>query len=133
MLWLHGPPGSGKTVLMESIVNYLAQRVQVSSTHIIYKAVHFFFDVKNPYRNSSLAFIKSVLAQIIDDDETGFVFKYLDRLDHYKAKRFETEDELWAYLFTIIQKSRGIIFQLVIDGLDEALRGASSKSEAKRS
>lgn len=125
VFWLHGPPGSGKTVLMKSMVSFLSRRHKGSQTGIIYKPVHFFFDVKDPQRKSSMDFIKSVLAQILEDKSTRFVFKYLDRLDHNnKTKTRESEQELWAYFFDIVRKSRGIIFQVAIDALDEALRAS---------
>lgn len=129
VFWLHGPPGSGKTVLMKSMVFFLAQRHEASHTGIIYKPIRFFFDVKDPQRNSSMAFIKSVLAQILQDKSTRFVFKYLDRLDHdHKIKSWENENELWTYLFDIVRKSRGIVFQFAIDALDEVLRASSPGS-----
>lgn len=129
VFWLHGPPGSGKTVLMKSMVSFLTQRHESPRIGIIYKPIHFFFDIKDPQRNSSMAFIRSVLAQILQDKSTRFVFKYLDRLGHdNKIKSWENEDELWTYLFDIVRKSRGIVFQLAIDALDEALRSSSPGS-----
>ncbi|KAJ0144064.1 Leucine carboxyl methyltransferase 1 [Fusarium oxysporum f. sp. albedinis] len=94
-LWLYGVPGSGKTVLMKSIVEFLNIQSDIASSPVIWKPISFFFDDNDPERKTSDSFIRSIP---------------------------DTEKSLWGCFQTIVKRSRGIIFQLVIDAVDEALR-----------
>ncbi|KAJ4423231.1 hypothetical protein N0V82_002092 [Gnomoniopsis sp. IMI 355080] len=133
VVWIYGPPGSGKTVLMKTVVAHMDEKPMVADKNLIYKPIHFFFNFVEPSQNSTMAFVKSVLTQIITDKTTRFVFKYVDLPDYVVSNvetETETEDELWAYLLVIVQRSRGIILQITIDALDEALRAASLGSNS---
>ncbi|KAK2690708.1 hypothetical protein QWA68_010615 [Fusarium oxysporum] len=118
-LWLYGVPGSGKTVLMKSIVEFLNSQSDIASSPVIWKPISFFFDDKDPERKTSDSFIRSVLDQILGDSRCASVIRYLD-FDPSKIP--DTEKSLWECFQTIVKRSRGIIFQLVIDAMDEALR-----------
>ena len=58
----------------------------------------------------------------MSDSRTSFVTKYLEGRDHKQDK--DSEESLWICLSTIVERSRGIIFQLVIDAVDEVMRDA---------
>lgn len=128
VIWLYGPAGSGKTILMGSVVASLAERGDLSADPIIRKPISFYFDGKDATRRTSGAFVRSVLDQILRDQRTSFVMKYLDG---YKLKEIvESEDSLWMCLSTIIERCRGIMFQLVIDAVDEVLQRSDESSES---
>ncbi|KAK3352416.1 ankyrin repeat protein [Lasiosphaeria hispida] len=124
-IWLYGPPGSGKTVLMRSTFAYLEdQREQAGP--IIHKPVHFFFDDKDPTRRTSDAFVRSILQQILRDSTTESLIEYLES-DELKTYG-QSEEGLWLCLSRIVAKSHGIIFQFVIDAIDEVLRNTDITS-----
>lgn len=126
VIWLHGPPGSGKTVLMRTAVTHLIEQSETSDSSIVHKPLHFFFDDKDLTRKTTVAFVSSILDQILSDSRTSFVIKYLE--GHGRSREVTHEENLWICLTAIIQRSRGIVFQLVVDAVDEVLRGTSDAS-----
>ncbi|KAK1762095.1 ankyrin repeat protein [Phialemonium atrogriseum] len=126
VIWLHGSPGSGKTVLLRSVVAHLVRQSEVSDGSLVRKPLHFFFDDKDLTRKTSVVFVKSILKQILSDSRTAFVIKYLE--EQVNKEHAVNEDNLWMCLTKIIERSRGIIFQLVVDAVDEVLRNTSSAS-----
>jgi ABC-type dipeptide/oligopeptide/nickel transport system ATPase component len=115
---VYGLPGCGKTVLMKSVMSFIMTQSEHPSSSIIRKPIFFFFNDKDPARKTSDALVRSILDQILREPRCMFVFRYLGSLDTFQM----TEDRLWDSLFNIVQSSRGIMFQLVIDAVDEALR-----------
>lgn len=62
----------------------------------------------------------------MSDRTTRFVLQYLDmEAFNDSGRQSESEDELWNYLSIIVKFSRGVILQITIDALDEALRAPS--------
>ena len=64
-----------------------------------------------------MSLVSSIVHQLLCDQRTAFVVKYIED----KAFDLMTipESLLWDSLSTIIQRARGIVFQLVIDAFDE--------------
>lgn len=123
-LWLQGPPGIGKTVLMRSVVAYLEDRRRHTDGPIIRIPVYFFFDGKDATRKTSDAFARSVLFQILADERTGPLLQQF--VDKNAKIGNAVEEELWQILTTIVSRSHGIVFQFVVDAVDEALRHTSA-------
>lgn len=120
-LWIHGPPGSGKTVLMKQIVPFLKAESHSEEAKVpVRKIIHFFFDDKHPRSRTNRSLIASVLLQLLLDPRTSSVVRYIDK-DVFEG--FYTDvDTLWACFAGIVHRSRGILFFLVIDALDEMER-----------
>lgn len=105
---------------MRGVVAYLKEQSESqSSGDTILKPLYFFFDDKDSTRKTSVAFVRSVLCQILVDERTSYLIKYLDGRNHREDAR--VEDNLWTSLSIVIERSRGIIFQFVVDAIDEAL------------
>ncbi|KAI0532399.1 ankyrin repeat protein [Xylaria digitata] len=135
VVWIYGPPGSGKSVLMRSVVSYLLKKSESEAKGpIIGKPLYFFFDDSDLRRKTSDAFIRSILDQILSDSQTAFMIKYLDGflidLDHRQKTIGNdlNEEDLWKCLSIILERESGVMFQLVVDAVDESLRHTSGSA-----
>lgn len=124
VIWLHGSPGSGKTILLRDLsLHLISQTYEVDEkAPTIRKPILFFFDDKQVLRNSSLEFVRSAIVQIRRDKRMEFSARHLDLYNSFRLLRHEPEDAWWKLLHTVIQRSRGVLFLFVIDAIDEVLR-----------
>ncbi|KPA36732.1 hypothetical protein FLAG1_10477, partial [Fusarium langsethiae] len=125
---------------METDHRGICNRGEDPSSPVIWKPIFFGFDDKDPTRKTSDSFIRSVLSQILNDQRCATVIKYIDKYVYIDPKRIRISEEkiwdstnfsineegLWECLYIIMTRSRGIMFLLVIDALDEVLRHNSS-------
>ncbi|RAO71616.1 uncharacterized protein BHQ10_007628 [Talaromyces amestolkiae] len=121
VLWLQGEPGSGKTVLSKAVVLHLNRLSEgESNAAIVRKPLYFLNDGSDPATQSSKSFVCSILYQILKDSKTAFTIKYLEDIEDFDlfARRLD-EDSLWKCLSSIIKRSRGVIFQFVVDAIDK--------------
>lgn len=126
VIWLHGSPGSGKTVLLRDILMYLINQTHENDgTSIVRKPIYFFFDDKRISRNSSFDFVRSAIRQILGDKRMEPSTRYLSIRDSNLKVSHGTEDDCWKLLYTIIQRSRSVLYLFVIDAIDEVLRNVS--------
>lgn len=123
-LWLHGPSGIGKTVLMRSVVAFLEDRRRCATDPIIRLPVFFFFDDKDATRNTPGTFARSVLYQLLVDKQTGPLLQQF--LEKNVPEGVNSDSELWRILSTLVSRSHGIMFQFVVDAVDEGLRQISN-------
>ena len=108
VLWLHGKPGSGKTILSARIAEYLYQERPKSF------ALYFcFYAAEN--KRSCNGIVRGWIAQILKDDDEAFNLT----ADNYKDRDGSTANvnEIW-HLFRLINKQEKPRYYLV-DGFDE--------------
>ncbi|KAK4443118.1 ankyrin repeat protein [Podospora aff. communis PSN243] len=126
VLWIHGQPGSGKSVLMRSTCQLLDDQPKSTNDPIVRVPIRFFFDDKDATQNESERFVRSVLHQILSGRNTSSLIGYLDASE--LKRQATTEDGLWECLSTIVRRSHGFVFQFIVDAVDEALRGSTGTS-----
>ncbi|KAJ3551386.1 hypothetical protein NPX13_g11375 [Xylaria arbuscula] len=117
LLWVHGPPGYGKTILCARIVQHL---IANSSAPLAY----FFFSSELESRENPFAIMRSWISQITIQNRDAFNIaqEKLEATDGRVASRTDIE-ELFE---SITQNIPECIF--VVDGLDEcAMRENDSK------
>ncbi|KAI0815408.1 prion-inhibition and propagation-domain-containing protein [Xylaria sp. FL0064] len=117
LLWVHGPPGYGKTILCARIIQHL---IANSSAPLAY----FFFSSELESREKPFAIMRSWISQITIQNRDAFNIaqEKLEATDGRVASRTNIE-ELFEL---IIQNIPECIF--VVDGLDEcAVRENNSK------
>ncbi|KAJ0110223.1 hypothetical protein J7T55_000655 [Diaporthe amygdali] len=121
VLWIHGNPGCGKTVLASAIVDYLKghQEFQTPSNLVTY----FFFKYGDRLCSSLSAAYRSVLAQFLHQNQhnTNILDRFL--FAQYEpslasGQRVATENDL-KDLLRILATGNGPLY-IIIDGLDEA-------------
>jgi hypothetical protein len=135
LLWLHGAPGSGKTVttkyLISHIQAYIGQKWyerHSTQSYVDHCVAYFFCNEKIPNRSTSADLIRCLLYQILCRQEYYRLFQYLDSEDlKIFGKNSNFAELLWGCLFKITQKSRGVLFWIFIDAIDELKVGDQSE------
>lgn len=128
LLYIHGSPGVGKTVMARYVLTYLrqAQKVYHQGPSIV---VFFFCDDKDPERRTSFNLLRSLLFQILTSDRSllrhiseDAMKAHLQKLEDHTMSADEQQD-LWDTLSAVIQRSRATQFWIVVDALDELESG----------
>ncbi|KAF9771627.1 hypothetical protein IL306_010728 [Fusarium sp. DS 682] len=107
VLWLHGKPGSGKSVLTAKLISFL----RADSTR---KVAFFFCDFNTPVHAASTGIFRALTAQILRLSPDTAPFVYEESIAHGKKP---TTDILKKLLPRLIGNMSDV--RLVVDGLDE--------------
>ena len=112
LLWLHGIPGCGKTILLTTVIEDL----QASKTHT-HAHLYFYFDFSNTEKQSFDKCIRSLAHQLYNRNET--TRENLDELYRvsYNGSTQPTSDALLS-AFAKALKDTGDVW-IVLDALDE--------------
>ncbi|KIW64874.1 hypothetical protein PV04_07178 [Phialophora macrospora] len=136
LLWIHGAPGSGKTIMTKHIISHLksaadadTQQQGASHPRTDQFVVYFFCDDKNPFQRTSHSLVRSILYQIIHRDGNFHLLRYVEEVVTYPKVVTEKPvvpdpKTLWKCLSQIMQKSRGARFWIIVDALDELERNS---------
>ncbi|KAM0199769.1 hypothetical protein ACHAPI_002860 [Fusarium lateritium] len=107
VLWLHGKPGSGKSVLASKLISFL-------SADTARKIAFFFCDFNTPVHAASTGVFRALTAQILRLSPETAPFVYEEYIAHGKKPTNDTLTKLLPRLISNISDLR-----LVVDGLDE--------------
>ena len=106
ILWIRGPPGSGKTFLTTRIIDYLRCH---------YPVVHFFCFYNDIRKRQPLEIIRSWILQLVNiSDVACDIGKETYR---EKISDFATESEIWRLFKRLVIQIQHFYF--VVDGFDE--------------
>lgn len=108
VLWIHGGPGTGKTFLSASIVQFMKQRAP-------HPVAYFFCRHDDAVKNNLLSILRSWIVQLASQS--------LDALEVIKNSKAENEDATQSRLWKIFLGILGSIpcCYLIVDGFDECL------------
>jgi hypothetical protein len=119
-LWLSGFPGSGKTILMSTLIDYLQQRTE-ENDHGLF--AYFYCDFRNPETRDPLNLAGSLLAQICfklrsfpESLEAAFERCKISQSPYGRRTNLDTITEV---LIEVASEHRVTI---LVDGLDECER-----------
>ncbi|OAG03138.1 uncharacterized protein CC84DRAFT_960161 [Paraphaeosphaeria sporulosa] len=123
VLWVHGNPGSGKTILAASVVEEVSESIVSELQN--HQTCYFFF--KHDDRNNSTldAAYRSILAQILHRSRNAdnildiFVFARVS-MSMLSGQQIATSKELYE-LIRLLASDIGNL-TLVLDGIDEAVQ-----------
>ena len=106
ILWIQGPPGSGKTFLTTRIIDYLQFR---------YPVVHFFCFYNDTRKKQPLEIIRSWILQLVNSSDIACEI----RKETYREKisDFATESEIWPLFKRLVIQIQHFYF--IVDGFDE--------------
>jgi ankyrin repeat protein len=111
ILWVHGPPGLGKTVLCARLVEHLHhnQSAPVAS---------FFCISENEAKRQPLAIVRSWVAQMVNQNQDALEAAR----DIYRGKeaRTATTSDVWQLFRNISLTIQNCVF--VVDGFDECIK-----------
>ncbi|VUC36794.1 unnamed protein product [Clonostachys rosea] len=128
-LWMHGIPGSGKTVMSSKIIDNLLSE----KTNVLY----FFFDTRDSEKQTLDDLLRSLILQLYTEGhsrniiESLFVDKFAEGNKRLFSKDLET-------IFLSMVSSSGRKFKIIFDALDECstkedvldwVQSSNSKSE----
>lgn len=117
LVWLHGNPGKGKTMIALALVDFLIAEM-VPDTLLAY----YFCDNTSDKRNSLLQVLKSLLRQALlhaqhHNDTTAD--SLLDSFDKKGDLMFSSIEALWIELQKLLRSDRLKEACFIVDGLDE--------------
>jgi ankyrin repeat protein len=109
-LWIHGPPGFGKTFMSAWLIRHLKEKIQGPLSY-------FFCVADNEATRGPYSILRSWLSQLLDQAES-----VLPLMDSIFAKRTSKDQplthlELWQLFVTVGESIPGCTF--VVDGFDE--------------
>ena len=111
LMWMHGIPGAGKTVLTASVIDHLTAGSLPGEWGVIY----FYFDFTDTAKQTCLQFLKSLVWQVCSSLDQ--IPKYL--LDAHTACKGATPDteQLTSLLRQLLETMPSTF--IVVDALDE--------------
>lgn len=115
LLWLHGIPGSGKTVLCSHVYHVLRESTSATNKSLV---LQFFFDFAAHERQNPVAFACSLLLQVLETEERvpSAVSSLYD--SHSNRSQAPSETELLETLRVCLPSERQAF--IILDGLDES-------------
>ncbi|EHK17642.1 uncharacterized protein TRIVIDRAFT_210425 [Trichoderma virens Gv29-8] len=129
MLWVHGNPGSGKTILAASIIDLLQEKLSESELDS-YAVCYFFFDATELGSNTRLGAYRALATQIYQ--QHGEIEQVRDIFAFAARNRVDTASE--KELLDILQLAVSILpnIFLIIDGVDECSEDTQLVSDLHR-
>ncbi|KAH8755136.1 heterokaryon incompatibility protein [Hyaloscypha sp. PMI_1271] len=136
LLWIHGGPGKGKTMIMLSLYSELSSRIEATGSGAVVS--YFFCQSTDPRLNHAVAVLRGLIFLLVAQDKKTL-------LPHWREKLDEIEDleggsnllyALFKMLIDLSIESRFSKVYLMIDALDECnselspLLGEINRSES---
>ena len=116
LLWIHGEPGKGKTMIAMFLVDTISARISNTRQEIV---SYFFCDNTTDKRNTALNALRSVLHQILKQSTKNVL---LEDFENQGLQMFLSVEAVWMSLMRVLQASNLRTVHIVIDGLDECDR-----------
>lgn len=118
VLWVHGAPGFGKTILCASIIEFLRRSVEGP-------VCYFFCDFGDDSKRHPQAILRSWIAQLVKYSNEAYSLT----LEHFRERNGHTATdlELWSLFRKLCFAIRSCFF--VVDGFDECLRNSQENKK----
>ncbi|KAH9062620.1 hypothetical protein EDB83DRAFT_845364 [Lactarius deliciosus] len=115
LLWIHGKPGSGKSVLSSAII----QDIKAISDSGDARMAYFFFDFTGTETQDSRVFLSSLLVQL--SNQSDQLCDILQKLfsAHKDGSEQPTDDSLFKCLENMLTIEGQVPIYLIMDALDE--------------
>ncbi|KAH9976517.1 hypothetical protein BJV74DRAFT_990048, partial [Russula compacta] len=115
LLWIHGKPGSGKSVLSSSIIKDIEDISNPGSAHLAY----FFFDFKDTGKQDLRALLSSLIIQLSHQSDSFCDILFRCHTAHQSGSRQPNDRTLTQVLEDILAVPGQVPIYIIIDALDE--------------
>ncbi|KAH9013803.1 hypothetical protein EDB83DRAFT_2184415, partial [Lactarius deliciosus] len=116
LLWIHGKPGSGKSILSSVIIRDVKSMSDAGSAFLAY----FYFDFKDTTKQDLRALLSSLLVQLSDQSDTSCNALSSLYFAHKRGSEQPTVDSLAQCLKDMLTMTGQVPIYLIIDALDES-------------
>ena len=121
ILWLHGDPGKGKTMLAIALIESFVKVKPVSERSSNVALLYFFCDSQDDRRRTASLILRGIIYQIICQQPVLAIHLY-NEYEKQREQLFTSPNSLqtlWRVFHTIIEQSDFEQISIVIDALDE--------------
>jgi len=126
LLWVHGKPGAGKTVLCSSIIHDInAMKKSTSKPALL---AFFYCDFREDQKRDLGGLLSSLLVQLCQQSDTYCDILLKFYLEHDEGSRHPSNDALAECLKTLLKLPGHAPVYLVIDALDECANTSAISS-----
>jgi ankyrin repeat protein len=113
VLWIHGGPGKGKTMIAMFLIDVLSKKISGDPQQIL---AYFFCDNTTDKRNNAQKALMSLLHQILKQIPINIL---LEDFRIQGEQMFSSMEAVWMSLIRVLDSSTLKIVFIVLDGLDE--------------
>jgi hypothetical protein len=121
LLWIHGDPGKGKTMMMLSLESEISRRIRIATTDTQAAVSYFFCQSTDPRLNHATAILRGLIFYLVVQDKQILLPVLQERLN--ETGDLETCPNLFYTLFQILMdlstESKFSKVYFMIDALDE--------------
>ncbi|KAH8984876.1 hypothetical protein EDB86DRAFT_2810544 [Lactarius hatsudake] len=128
LLWIHGKPGAGKSILSSAIIRDIKPLSSAGSAFLAY----FYFDFKDKAKQDSRALLSSLLVQLSDQSDIFCDALYSLYSAHKQGSEQPTDESLSRCLKYMLTTAGPVPIYLVLDALDECPYGSGLPSPREK-
>ncbi|KAH8999577.1 hypothetical protein EDB86DRAFT_3242615 [Lactarius hatsudake] len=128
LLWIHGKPGSGKSILSTVIIRDIKSLADSGSAFLAY----FYFDFKDKAKQDTRALLSSLLVQLSDQSDIFCDTLYSLYSAHKHGSEQPTNDSFSQCLKYMLTTAGPVPIYLILDALDECPYGTGLPSPREK-
>ncbi|KAH9177989.1 hypothetical protein EDB89DRAFT_2239711 [Lactarius sanguifluus] len=128
LLWIHGKPGAGKSILSSAIIHDIKPMSNAGSAFLAY----FYFDFKDKAKQDTRALLSSLLVQLSDQSDIFCDALFSLYSAHQQGSEQPTDESLSQCLKYMLTTAGPVPIYLVLDALDECPYGSGLPSPREK-
>ncbi|KAH8977213.1 hypothetical protein EDB86DRAFT_2838218 [Lactarius hatsudake] len=128
LLWIHGKPGSGKSILSSVIIGDIKSMSNAGSVFLAY----FYFDFKDKAKQDIRALLSSLLVQLSDQSDIFCDALFSSYSAHKRGSEQPTDESLSQCLKYMLTTAGPVPIYLILDALDECPYGSGLPSPREK-
>ena len=121
VLWLHGDPGKGKTMLVIALIDEFSKKIQLEESASNVALLYFFCDNQDDRRKNASLILRGLIYQILCQ-HPGLAIYLRNEYEKQREQLFSSRNSLqtlWRIFHSIVEYSNLTQIFIIIDALDE--------------